>query len=112
MTPVYDRPMRVILAALAAVLLTACFQVPNPKVQEGAPKIAPDRQYLLEGGAGQQRVLVWDCLDGSRIVMTNSCRQMSCESDWSVHKSMCGGGDGWWDAAASERKPMPPGTGW
>jgi len=52
------------------------------------------------------------CLDNQRVVMTNSCRQMTCESDWSVHKSICGGGDGWWDVDAKERKPMPDGTGW
>ncbi|HEY1958271.1 MAG TPA: hypothetical protein VGH28_21790 [Polyangiaceae bacterium] len=104
--------MKSILTALVATSLVACFQVPNPKQQPGVPRVAPDRQYLLEGGAGKQRVLVWDCLDGSRIVMTNSCRQMSCESDWTVHKSMCGGGDGWWDVPGDRRKPMPPGTGW
>ncbi len=100
------------LLAAVALPLVACLQVPNPKQQSGAPKIAPDRQYLLEIGGGKQRVLVWDCLDSSRIIMTNSCREMTCESDWSVHKSMCGGGDGWWDAPAKDRKPMPEGTGW
>jgi hypothetical protein len=108
--------MRVILPALALTLaatsLVACMNVPNPKTQAGAPKVAPDRQYVLEGGGGKQRVLVWDCLDNKRIVMTNSCRELSCESDWAVHKSICGGGDGWWDVPASERKPMPKGTGW
>ena len=104
--------MRMILSVLA-LSLVGCMQVPNPKQQAGSPKVAPDRQYLLEKGAGSQRVLVWDCLDNQRIVMTNSCRQMTCESDWTVHKSICGGGDGWWDAPpASERKPMPQGTGW
>lgn len=104
--------MRLVLSALA-LSLAACVSVPNPKHQAGAPKVAPDRQYMLEKGAGKQRVLVWDCVDNQRIVMTNSCRQMSCESDWTVHKSMCGGGDGWWDAPpASERMPIPEGTGW
>jgi hypothetical protein len=105
-------PMKSLLALLFGASITACFQVPNPKQQADAPKVPPDRQYMLDKGAGKQRVLVWDCLDGSRIVMTNSCRQMTCESDWSVHKSMCGGGDGWWDVPAEERKPMPEGTGW
>jgi len=104
--------MRVALATIAAASLVACLEVPNPKQQADAPKSAPDRQYLLDKGAGQQRILVWDCLDASRIVMTNSCRQMTCESEWTVHKSMCGGGDGWWDVPAAERKPMPSGTGW
>jgi hypothetical protein len=103
--------MRVTWPALT-LLLVACMQVPSARQQAEAPKVAPDQQYLLEGGGGQQRVLVWDCLDGSRIVMTNSCRNLVCEGDWSVHKSMCGGGDGWWDAPATERKPMPKGTGW
>jgi hypothetical protein len=95
-----------------ALSLVGCLSIPNPKTQAGAPKVAPDRQYLLDKGAGKQRVLVWDCLDNKRIVMTNSCRQMTCESDWSVHKSLCGGGDGWWDVDAKERLPMPEGTGW
>ena len=103
--------MKIRLAVLAVPLL-ACVSVPNPKLQTGAPKVAPDRQYVIEHGAGTQRVLVWDCLDNQRVVMTNSCRQMTCESDWSVHKSICGGGDGWWDVDAKERKPMPEGTGW
>ena len=104
--------MRVILLALA-LSIVGCLSVPSPKHQAGAPKVAPDRQYMLEKGGGKQRVLVWDCVDDQRIVMTNSCREMSCESDWTVHKSMCGGGDGWWDAApAAERKPIPDGTGW
>jgi hypothetical protein len=100
------------LAVALGGSLLACAQVPNPKTQVDAPKTVPDRQYVLEKGGGQQRVLVWDCLDGSRIVMTNSCRQLMCESDWTVHKSMCGGGDGWWDVPMTERKPMPSGTGW
>ena len=99
------------MLALAAAV-AGCVSVPNPKAQTGAPKVAPDRQYTIEHGAGTQRVLVWDCLDNQRIVMTNSCRQLTCESDWTVHKSMCGGGDGWWDVDAKERKPMPEGTGW
>jgi hypothetical protein len=105
--------MRVVFPVFAlAAVLVGCVSVPNPKTQAGAPKVAPDRQYELEGGGGTQRVIVWDCLDNKRIVMTNSCRQMTCESDWTVHKSMCGGGDGWWDVPASERKPMPKGSGW
>jgi hypothetical protein len=104
--------MKVLAAFAFALSLVACLSVPNPKQQASAPKVDPDRQFLLEKGGGQQRVLVWDCVDGSRIVMTNSCRQLTCESDWTVHKSMCGGGDGWWDAPATERKPMPSGTGW
>ena len=103
--------MKIRLAVLVLPLV-ACLSVPNPKLQAGAPKVAPDRQYVIEHGAGTQRVLVWDCLDNQRVVMTNSCRQMTCESDWSVHKSICGGGDGWWDVDAKERKPMPDGTGW
>ncbi len=108
----YHHAMRVILPFVIAASLAACMQVPNPKSQAGAPKVVPDRQYLLEHGGGKQRVLVWDCLDNSRIVMTNSCRELTCEGDWTVHKSMCGGGDGWWDVPADQRKPMPEGTGW
>lgn len=108
--------MRISIAALAlpiALFGAACLSVPSAKLQAGAPKVPPDRQYMLESGGGKQRVLVWDCLDNHRVVMTNSCRQMTCESDWSVHKSDCGGGDRWWDAPpANERKPMPEGTGW
>jgi hypothetical protein len=104
--------IRVVVLALPLVLV-ACLNVPNPKLQAGAPKVPPDRQYMLESGGGKQRVIVWDCVDNHRIVWTNSCRQMTCESDWSVHKSDCGGGDGWWDAPpADQRKPMPEGTGW
>ena len=107
--------MRISIAVLALAVPffgVACLSVPNPKQQAGAPKVPPDRQYMLESGGGKQRVLVWDCLDNKRIVMTNSCRQLTCESDWAVHKSDCGGGDGWWDVDAKERKPMPEGTGW
>ena len=96
---------------LAATLLVGCFGVPNPKIETGAPRTPPDRQYLLESSGGKQRVLVWDCIDGSRIVMTNSCR-ITCDGDWSIHKSVCGGGDGWWDVPAEQRKPMPGGNVW
>jgi len=100
------------ISGLLALALVSCLSVPNPKTQAGAPKIAPDRQYLLEMGENKQRVIVWDCVDNQRIVMTNSCDKLTCEGEWIVHKSMCGGGDGWWDQPASQRKPMPRGTGW
>ena len=104
--------MRAALALVAAATLAGCYSVPNPKTQAGAPKVAPDRQYIFEIGTTKQRVLVWDCLGGKRIVWTNSCGQFNCDGEWAAHKSECGDANGWWDVDASRRKPIPPGSGW
>jgi hypothetical protein len=96
--------------ALLLLTLAGC-GVPDPKKEPGAPKSPPDDQYFVDMQSHVARVLVWDCTGGHRIVMTNECG-MICQKRWNVLESACGSKNHWDDIPVSDRKPIPPGTGW